>query len=280
MPSIPIVGKRLGLHELPGYLSLLDLSAWRPEYLVLHHTASPSLADRPHGFLGEHMRNLAEYYGGLGWHAGPHGFIDDQGGGTLWIFSPMTAPGVHAKSFNRYSWGFEMLGDFDSEAFDSGRGAQVRDAAAYVLAACLRRLGLPCTSETIRFHREDPKTAKSCPGKLVEKAEILARVQRALTPEWRCVLPLGEYRAPEVGGRPCAPAREFLGALVGALPAGELQWVPMTRELRLAGRSITGAWEREGRAWAPVRGLAEAAGFTVLADTAARTVTVRKAPVG
>lgn len=120
------------------------------------------------------MRNLQDFYEGKGWSAGPHLFTDDD---QIWTFSPMTARGVHAVSFNATGIGIEMLGDYDTEDPWSGRGLAVLTTTCRAVKALLTRLGL--TQAAIRFHRDDPKTTKTCPGKKVTKAqflELLAKV--------------------------------------------------------------------------------------------------------
>ena len=160
-----IIGKDLGLEKFAIYLAKLEFGQWKPELVVIHHCAAPSLAQRPTGFQPVHMQNLRDYYGKeKGWSAGPHLFIDDN---AVWLFSPMTKPGVHAVSFNRKSIGIEMLGDYDSEDPTTGRGLKVVNLTAKVVKLLLRKLGKDTSA--IRFHRDDPKTRKTCPGKKISK---------------------------------------------------------------------------------------------------------------
>jgi hypothetical protein len=71
--------------------------------------------------------------------------------------------------------GIEMLGDYDKDSFDSGRGAKVRDNAIAAIATLSAILGLQPNS--MRIHREDPLTTHACPGKNVRKLEVIQRVQ-------------------------------------------------------------------------------------------------------
>ena len=178
--QIPIVGRFFRCNDsLRASLAGLDLSAWRPltgrdgpEFVVLHNTGAPTLAQRPQGFTPHHMVNLAEYYAGLGWHAGPHWFADQNG---VWAFSSSEHPGVHSPSWNHVSWGVEMLGDYDRESFETGAGASVAANAAYLLAALHARAGID--SHTLRLHRWDPETShKDCPGGAVVAAAMIERV--------------------------------------------------------------------------------------------------------
>lgn len=171
-----IIGKGYAPDAFPAYLDGIDLVKWKPSLVTIHHTAFPSLADRPNGFTAVHMQNLRHYYGTqLKWSAGPHLFVDDR---LIWVLSPLDRRGVHAVSFNRNSWAIEMLGNYDHESPTTGRGAQVLANSAQATAAMLRRLGL--TTAAIRFHRDCTKTTKSCPGKLVQKSDFVQLVENYL----------------------------------------------------------------------------------------------------
>ena len=106
------------------------------------------------------------------WSAGPHLFVDDK---QIWVFTPLTVSGVHSPSWNMLALGVEMLGDYEKEAFDSGRGLKVRKNAVAALATLCAVLGFD--SQTIRLHREDPLTTHACPGKNVRKLEVIQEVQ-------------------------------------------------------------------------------------------------------
>jgi hypothetical protein len=170
-----IVGKGFTPAEFAQYVEQCSMEAWKPSFVVLHNTASPTLAQWHQVPGGVRMRNLESYYRGLGWSAGPHLFVADD---LIWLFTPLTMPGVHSPSWNRVSWGVEMVGDYDVEAFDSGRGAAVRDNAVLALAALHQKAGLD--SHTMRLHREDPRTTHACPGRHVDKADIIRRVHEAI----------------------------------------------------------------------------------------------------
>ena len=94
---------------------------------------------------------------------------------------------------------------------------------------------------------------------------------------WQVRLPVGVFEAQEIAGRPFAPARAFLAALIQSPPGGELVWDAAGQRLTIRGRPIPGAIEREGAAWAPVRSLAEAMGYTLAVDAPSRSVRVQRA---
>jgi hypothetical protein len=144
--------------------------------IVLHNTGVPSLAQRPQGLTKQHIDNLAAFYRDTQhWSAGPHLFVDDK---QIWVFTPLTTPGVHSPSWNSVALGLEMLGDYDKDAFDTGRGAKVRDNAVAAMATLCGVLGLDPAS--MRLHREDPKTTHACPGAHVRKLDVIQRVEDAV----------------------------------------------------------------------------------------------------
>ena len=158
--------------DLPGFRDFLmdqDLS-WASG-ITLHHTFSPSLAQRPQGFKIQHMRNLENYYKNeLGWSAGPHLFVDED---QVFGLSSLERRGVHAKSFNATHIGIEVLGDYDgAEDPKSGRGLACWKMAMAVVGAFPESIG----GSSWNFHRDDPLTSKTCPGKLVEKEWVASLI--------------------------------------------------------------------------------------------------------
>jgi hypothetical protein len=168
-----IVAKSFSPGDFETYCEDQRWDVWRPSFIVLHNTGAPSLSDRPNGLELTHIRNLESFYRDTNeWSAGPHLFVDDN---RIWVFTALTMSGVHSPSWNTSALGIEMLGDYEKEAFDSGRGLSVRRntvAAVGILAAVL---GLDPTG--IRLHREDPLTTHACPGKKVRKLEVVQAVQ-------------------------------------------------------------------------------------------------------
>ena|SRR5688572_6468754 len=168
-----IVGKQFTQEEFDEYCHDLTWTAWRPSFIVLHNTAIPSLAQRPNGFNTNHMKGLETYYRDTQkWRAGPHLFVDDK---KIWVFTPLTVSGTHSPSWNKVALGIEMLGDYETESFDGGRGLQVRANAVAAMATLCAVLGL--NPQDIRLHREDSLTTHKCPGKHVRKLEVIQQVQ-------------------------------------------------------------------------------------------------------
>lgn len=168
-----IVNRGFHMPEFAEYVKTLTWKNWRPVGICIHHCAAPSLAQRPAGFISQHMLNLQDFYEGKGWSAGPHLFTDDD---QAWVFSPLTARGVHAGSFNAGYIGIEMLGDYDSEDPWTGRGLEVLKTTCAVVRTLAPAIGLKLSDapKWIRFHRDDPKTSKTCPGKKITKERFLS----------------------------------------------------------------------------------------------------------
>lgn len=171
-----IVGKSFTPQEFDAYCHGLKWQAWRPSFIVLHNTYAPTMVQRPVGFTYQHLLNLENFFKGKGWSAGPHLFIDDH---KIHVFTDLTVSGVHSPSWNKQAIGIEMLGDFEKEAFNEGRGLAVQNNTVAAIATLSAVLGLD--PDTMKLHREDKATSHTtCPGKNVVKLEVLAKVKLLL----------------------------------------------------------------------------------------------------
>src|SRR5215207_1923820 len=174
-----IVGNSYDANGFDSYCHALRWSAWRPSFIVLHNTAAPTLAQRPNGFTKQHILNLEGFYRDTqGWKAGPHLFIDDK---QIWVFTPLTLSGTHSPSCNKIALGIEMLGDYDKDEFDSGRGLKVQKNAVAAVATLSAMLGID--PDTMKLHKEDPLTTHACPGKNVSKARFVQALKDLMT-DW------------------------------------------------------------------------------------------------
>ncbi len=169
-----IVGLAFNQAGFDRYCHSLRWNQWRPNFVTIHNTGAPNLAQRPQGFLPKHMQNFVHYYKvEQGWSAGPHLFIDDH---QIWVFTPLTVSGVHSPSWNKVAIGIEMLGDYNRDDFNKGRGAKVK-ANAYAATATLCAV-TGMDPDGIRFHFEDPETThRGCPGKSVDKPSFINGVK-------------------------------------------------------------------------------------------------------
>lgn len=175
--SFPIVGRRFTKDQFYEYCKWVKKNEsfkWNPAGCTAHHTAFPSLSMRPNGFTEAHMKNLRGYYKDqLKWRSGPQVFTDDHG---IWVLTPLSHRGVHARSFNSSHIGVEMLGDFDwKDDPETGRGKQSTDNGKFSIAAMCKAFGF--SPQKTNLHRDDPRTSKTCPGKKIGKADFLADVE-------------------------------------------------------------------------------------------------------
>ena len=172
-----IVGISFSTDDFESYCHSIHWTSWRPSFIVLHNTAIPTLAQRPDGLTKQHIDGLESFYRDVQhWSAGPHLFVDDR---QIWAFTPLNVSGVHSPSWNNIALGIEMLGDYNIEAFDSGRGLNVHNNAVAAIATLSSILGFDPTS--MKLHKEDPKTTHDCPGKNVIKSEVINDVQNLMT---------------------------------------------------------------------------------------------------
>ena len=170
-----IIGQGFTPEEFHAYVAGLAWDDWRPEFIVLHNTEDPSLAMRPAGIDDEQISTWVQYYRDeLGWSSGPHIFVDDH---LIWVFTPLTVPGTHANSWNSRSIGVEMLGDYRSEDFETGRGLRVQANAVAAVAILSAALYFP--PETLMFHKENGETEHDCPGGNVNKETFIQMVRVA-----------------------------------------------------------------------------------------------------
>lgn len=185
------------------YLQELKWSAWRPRYVTVHHTASPSLATwngyqkatAKRGPISDlqWLRNLGVYYAnpaydGKGrmikgaWNAGPHFFVTPKHIGVL---TPPTKRGIHAASFNHNSWGVEIVGYYDKGA-ENWNASAAKPLALEALAAMHVALDIDPAAQFhyatkgLHFHRDDKQTSKTCPGTQIEKLPLIEEIGRAV----------------------------------------------------------------------------------------------------
>ncbi len=183
-----IVGKGFTADEFEQYVHTLQFGHWQPDFVVVHNTSSPTLAqyrawkERHPPITGEQwMKNLVRYYRDQQhWSAGPHLFVADD---KIWAFTPLTLPGTHTPSWNAISWGVETVGDFETEPFEGG----VRDNLVAALASLHALMGrnpkdFKLGMRGLHFHKEDKATThKKCPGKKMVKPTLAKAIVDKMT---------------------------------------------------------------------------------------------------
>ena len=167
-------GKPYTREQFAAHVASVRWRDWRPSGITLHNTAAPTLAQWAESGPAHaaRIRNLQDFYENTkGWHAGPHLFISRH---FINGFSSIRKPGVHSRCFNSSHIGIEMVGDFGSEEFDSGDGALVRDNSVFAMAHLYRALKL--SPSGLVFHKECRRDNHDCPGRKVDKADMIRRV--------------------------------------------------------------------------------------------------------
>jgi len=141
--------------------------------VVIHHTYRPVPAD----WRGlQSMESLKRYYTQLGWDSGPQLFIcaDSQNPAYNGIYqlTALSEVGIHAGVCNSYSWGIEVVGDYDSKPWS----LQTTHMVAQSVAHLMNWINLPVTAQTIKGHR-DCNSPKTCPGKAIDLDAFRSIVQ-------------------------------------------------------------------------------------------------------
>lgn len=171
-----ILRKKLTRTEFVDYVSQKHFGTIPPTEIVVHHTWRPT-KETWNGVTT--IDGLKSYYEGLGWSAGPHLFVAEDG---IWLFTDMAEVGIHAGEGNAtwekngqiikgysvaggtllsYTIGLEVVGDYDNKVWE---GETLLNALG-AITALKKRLGM--TNTRIRFHREySPKT---CPGNAITR---------------------------------------------------------------------------------------------------------------
>lgn len=181
----PAIAKPFKQEEFGKYVAGLIWNRWRPIGITLHNTALPTIdqwektaaqdlaAGRYPGT--SRIRSLESFFKDQQhWSGGPHLFIDEN---VIWVFNPLTEPGVHSPSWNSTHIGIECIGDYAKEDDDSGPGLKIKLNAIYAMSVLCSTLGIPAVNpydpdniaRSIRqpgifLHKQDPKTTHDCPG--------------------------------------------------------------------------------------------------------------------
>ncbi len=182
--------------EFADFVEGLAWNGWRPKFVTLHNTAVPTLAawlDSNHA-AKQRIESQRHYERDiLHWHSGVHLFVAPN---LIWNLCDLTQDGVSVSCWNHRTLGIEMIGDYATEAFDSGAGARVRDNAVAAMAILHRKLGLRPDHYRmglcgLHFHRECSRDHHDCPGRNVVKADVVARILKEMAALSRAAVPRG-----------------------------------------------------------------------------------------
>ena len=138
--------------------------------VVLHHTVSPTLATWQGA---KTMQSMANYYARLGWDRGPHLFIAvgsrSKSLDGIWQMTPLNMKGIHATTANSWTWGIEVVGNYDAAPWSTETHVMVQGATI----ALMDWRGITVSAQSLIGHREVP-SPKSCPGRMVDMNRIRA----------------------------------------------------------------------------------------------------------
>lgn len=201
----PAVKKDFGQESFRLYVASLAWSNWRPNKIVWHNTAAPTLKqwiksaddDARNGKIPGISRiiNLERFFkDNNNWSGCPHLFIAND---RIWVMNPLTAPGVHSPSWNGTSIGIEMIGDFSTEDDDSGEGLKVKGNTIFATAVLCASLGIDPKTQ-IFLHKQDPRTTHDCPG------EHIARDKQPMIDAVIDLMDGGEHNPQNEGATPPA----------------------------------------------------------------------------
>lgn len=259
------VGKVWSVNSFAQYVERVNPPSWC-RAVTLHHTGSPSLAERPKGLLIQHIHNIQHFYEKeRRWSAGPHLFIDED---EIFGMCDLEKRGVHAVSFNSLAIGVEVLGDYDVEDPKGARGMACWRNAAAATSTLLQWLGLPIDENTVLFHRDDPQTDKKCPGQKVDKEWVLGLIHEASgysaepAPQTPPNVGFAWAHWQYTAGRWCVPILDFLVAK-GVSPAVVTAKLKMIAGEYFYGRELLeGAYYDKAaqKTWAPLHEVMEVAG--------------------
>jgi hypothetical protein len=268
-------------NEFSALIARLELAAWTPKVVTLHHTYKPDLSS----WQGLKSLDALEryYYITKKWHRGPHFFVSDE---AWYLLSPPERPGVHSLAFNATGWGVEVIHDGDKAPLGDHQAKTLYQG----LGSLFKKLKLnPATA--LRFHRDDPRAYKTCPGLKITKADILAGVLRVLNPGAKVTVDSHPENAPQgtkllffgksvdlenmrLDGVTYVKLRETVPYLKARLEykPGLLKvykdqiTLDLTQEVNII----------QGVSWVSLRALAEALGYACLWDAKKKSVHILK----
>jgi GH24 family phage-related lysozyme (muramidase) len=149
------------------------------KFMVAHNTAAPYI--KPPITPSKRISNIGNYYKTLGWSTGPNIIVILN---KVYLGTPWAFPGTNSPGYNGKGMGVEVEGDYRIGKHDprTGDGKIAWDTASWVFYEVMSWLGLPIDSAHVKLHREDPMTTHECPGNLVTKDWLLAKIKAQAGP--------------------------------------------------------------------------------------------------
>ncbi len=134
-------GKRYSREQFVAHVANITIGPYA-RFIVMHATGAPTLKQWQEFPVPQRIANLQRYYEtSLGWSHGPHLFIGPESDGIVG-FSDLSIRGTHCSCWNGCSIGIETAGNWNTEDFNSGDGAAVRDNFVFAAAVLHKHLGL------------------------------------------------------------------------------------------------------------------------------------------
>ncbi len=176
--TLPAVISRFTPEQFRAYVQWVrknEKYSWTPSGITMHHTAvpNPSYDKWRDGWTEQLLVNARSgYIKDRGFKACPHIFTDQNG---IWVVNPLSLRGTHATSYNSTRYGIEMLLNGDDKAqVESAVGRANLRMGQIATAILMKDAGI--STGKLNFHRHDPETSKTCPGKFVDFSEFEAAV--------------------------------------------------------------------------------------------------------
>lgn len=140
----------------------VKMGTWRPRGIVLHNTGKmvwPGIVNGKSILPEQRLDNMTVDWRNRKFPSGPHLVIAPDG--MVWTAWPLWKPGTHSPSWNNTYWGVETVGDWNVETPTPA----LIEATQLACAGLYAMLGYEANNDTLKFHKEDPKTShKACPG--------------------------------------------------------------------------------------------------------------------
>lgn len=155
---------------------LKELNNYKYKQLHIHHTWKPTHRDfngKNHLELQQSMRNY--HIKSNGWKdIGHHLALMPDG---KWVTGrPFSQTPASIKGWNTKALSVEMVGNFDKPgtgALNTSGHDILKDKQKESILALIKYFGQRFGYEGVKFHREGPKVAKTCPGTSLDKATMI-----------------------------------------------------------------------------------------------------------